>query len=91
MEKAVGAHVTGATVSVGGWFKMQAQAVGDDTTLAGIIRLVDEATSSKAPIERRADTIAGVFVPVVMVLSAGCLCLHRVILPSLFLMPCRCW
>lgn len=69
VEKAVGAHVTGATVSVGGWFKMQAQAVGDDTTLAGIIRLVDEATSSKAPIERRADTIAGVFVPVVMVLA----------------------
>ena len=69
VEKAVGAHVTGATVSAGGWFKMQAQAVGDDTTLAGIIRLVDEATSSKAPIERRADTIAGVFVPVVMVLA----------------------
>lgn len=69
VEKAPGAHVTGATVSVGGWFKMQAQAVGDDTTLAGIIRLVDEATSSKAPIERRADTIAGVFVPVVMVLA----------------------
>ena len=69
VEKAVGAHVTGATVSVGGWFKMQVQAVGDDTTLAGIIRLVDEATSSKAPIERRADTIAGVFVPVVMVLA----------------------
>lgn len=69
VEKAVGAHVTGATVSVGGWFKMQARAVGDDTTLAGIIRLVDEATSSKAPIERRADTIAGVFVPVVMVLA----------------------
>ena len=69
VEKAVGVHVTGATVSVGGWFKMQAQAVGDDTTLAGIIRLVDEATSSKAPIERRADTIAGVFVPVVMVLA----------------------
>ena len=69
VEKAPGAHVTGATVSVGGWFKMQAQAVGDDTALAGIIRLVDEATSSKAPIERRADTIAGVFVPVVMVLA----------------------
>ena len=69
VEKAPGAHVTGATVSVGGWFKMQAQAVVDDTTLAGIIRLVDEATSSKAPIERRADTIAGVFVPVVMALA----------------------
>jgi len=58
--------VTGATVSTGGWFKMRATAVGDDTTLAGIIRLVDEATSSKAPIERLADSIAGVFVPVVI-------------------------
>ena len=66
VSKVVGDSVTGATVSTGGWFKMRATAVGDDTTLAGIIRLVDEATSSKAPIERLADSIAGIFVPVVI-------------------------
>ncbi len=43
--------------------------VGADTTLAGIIRLVDEATSTKAPIEKIADKIAGVFVPVVIVIA----------------------
>ena len=65
-EKSAGSRVTGATVSTSGWMAVEATAVGDDTTLAGIIRLVDEATSSKAPIERTADRIAGVFVPVVI-------------------------
>ncbi|MDM8271532.1 heavy metal translocating P-type ATPase [Thermophilibacter provencensis] len=69
-EVAPGDRVTGATVSTSGWFAMEARAVGDDTTLAGIIRLVDEATSSKAPIERMADKIAGVFVPVVIAIAA---------------------
>lgn len=69
VEKSVGSQVTGATVSRGGWFVMEVTAVGQDTALAGIIRLVDEATSSKAPIERQADRIAGVFVPVVMAIS----------------------
>ncbi len=68
-EKGVGT-VTGATVSERGWFKMEATAVGGDTTLANIIRLVDEANNSKAPIERQADRIAGVFVPVVMAIAA---------------------
>lgn len=71
VEKSPGDRVTGATVSVRGWFAMEARAVGDDTTLAGIIRLVDEATSSKAPIERTADRIAGIFVPVVMAVAAA--------------------
>ncbi len=70
VEKIVGDRVTGATVSSHGWFAMEARAVGDDTTLAGIIRLVDEATGSKAPIQRQADAIAGVFVPVVLVIAA---------------------
>lgn len=70
VDKAPGSKVTGATVSCSGWFKMRAQAVGDDTALAAIIRLVDEATSSKAPIERTADKIAGVFVPAVIEIAA---------------------
>lgn len=70
VEKTVGSRVTGATVSSHGWFAMEATAVGDDTTLAGIIRLVDEATGSKAPIQRQADAIAGVFVPVVLAIAA---------------------
>ena len=69
-EKGVGDRVTGATVSQRGWFAMEATAVGDDTALASIIRFVDEATSSKAHIERQADKIAGVFVPVVMAIAA---------------------
>ena len=70
VEKGAGDRVTAATVSGCGWIAVEATAVGEDTTLAGIIRLVDEATSSKAPIERMADKIAGVFVPVVMAIAA---------------------
>ncbi len=70
VEKGAGDRVTVATVSGRGWIAVEATAVGEDTTLAGIIRLVDEATSSKAPIERMADKIAGVFVPVVMAIAA---------------------
>lgn len=69
VEKHPGAEVTGATVNTAGWFTMKATRVGADTVLAGIIALVDEATSSKAPIEKIADKISGVFVPVVMGIS----------------------
>ena len=67
--KHAGDAVTGATVNASGWFVMRADRVGADTTLAGIIRLVDEATSTKAPIEKIADKIAGVFVPVVIAIA----------------------
>ena len=67
--KHAGDTVTGATLNKSGWFVMRADRVGADTTLAGIIRLVDEATSAKAPIEKIADKIAGVFVPVVIVIA----------------------
>ena len=73
VEKTIGDKVTGGTVNQSGYFKMEATAVGEDTALAKIIRLVDEATSSKAPIAKLADKISGVFVPVVIgiaVLSA---------------------
>lgn len=64
-----GSAVTGATVNTTGWFTMRAERVGEQTVLAGIIRLVDEATSSKAPIEKMADKISGVFVPVVIAIA----------------------
>lgn len=69
VEKIVGDPVTGATINRTGWFAMRAERVGADTALAGIIRLVDEATSSKAPIEKMADRISGVFVPVVIAIA----------------------
>ena len=69
VEKGVGAAVTGATVNRTGWFAMRAEHVGADTVLAGIVRMVDEATSSKAPIEKLADKISGVFVPVVIAIA----------------------
>lgn len=69
VDKTSGMTITGATVNKSGWFTMRATRVGADTTLAGIIRLVDEATSSKAPIEKMADKISGIFVPVVIGLA----------------------
>lgn len=65
-EKHVGDSVTGATVSKSGYFKMRVTKTGNDTTLAKIISLVEEASSSKAPISRLADRIAGIFVPIVI-------------------------
>ncbi|GFH62605.1 MAG: copper-exporting ATPase [Candidatus Desulfovibrio kirbyi] len=70
LEKHPGDLITGATISKAGHFLMRTTHVGDDTTLAQIVRLVDEATSSKAPIARLADKISGVFVPVVIVIAA---------------------
>ena len=69
VEKSPGSQVTGATINTNGWFAMRADRVGGDTTLAGIVKLVDEATSTKAPIEKAADKIAGIFVPVVIVIA----------------------
>jgi len=66
VEKQAGDTVIGATINKSGYFKMRATQVGDDTALAQIVRLVDEATSSKAPIAKLADKVSGVFVPVVI-------------------------
>jgi Cu2+-exporting ATPase len=65
-DKAPGDAVTGATINRAGYFTMKVTRTGDDTVLSGIIALVDEATSSKAPIQNTADKIAGVFVPAVI-------------------------
>ena len=70
VEKTVGDTVVAATVNQEGYFQITAQKVGEDTTLAQIIRMVEEAGGSKAPIARLADKIAGVFVPVVMSIAA---------------------
>lgn len=69
VDKAVGDRVTGGTINKSGYFKMEATAVGENTTLAKIINLVDEATSSKAPIAKLADEISGVFVPIVITIA----------------------
>ncbi len=71
VEKQEGAEVTGATVNTAGYFKMKAVRVGNDTALARIIALVDDATSSKAPIQRLADRISSVFVPVVIAIAVA--------------------
>ena len=66
VEVTVGDRVAAATVSKAGFVKFRADQVGENTTLAQIVRLVEEAGGSKAPIARLADKIAGIFVPVVM-------------------------
>jgi len=66
VAKSVGDKVISATINKAGSFRFQATRIGDDTTLAQIIRLVEEASSSKAPIAKLADKISGIFVPVVI-------------------------
>ncbi|MFV0350914.1 MAG: heavy metal translocating P-type ATPase [Oscillospiraceae bacterium] len=66
VEKAVGDHVIGASINKTGFFKVRAEKVGSDTTLAQIINLVEEANTSKASIAKMADKISGIFVPIVI-------------------------
>ena len=70
MEKTAGDTVNAATVNRTGSFTFRATRVGADTSLAKIIQLVEDANATKAPIARMADKVAGVFVPVVFVISA---------------------
>lgn len=74
VEKQPGDKVVSATVNKAGFLKCRADRVGEDTTLAQIIRLVEEASASKAPIARLADKVAGVFVPVVIGIALVTLC-----------------
>ena len=66
VEKGVGDQVAAATINKSGYFVFRATRVGEDTTLAQMIKLVEEASASKAPIAKLADKVAGVFVPVVI-------------------------
>src|SRR3989344_419254 len=69
VEKRKGDIVIGATINKHGSFKFKATKVGKDTMLAQIIKLVEDAQSSKAPIQRLADKVSGIFVPIVVVIS----------------------
>jgi len=73
VEKAPGDEVAGATVNAGGRLVVRATKVGADTALAQIARLVTDAQSGKAPVQRLADRVSGVFVPVVIGLSVATL------------------
>ena len=66
VEKGPGDQVAAATINKSGYFVFRATRVGEDTTLAQMIKLVEEASASKAPIAKLADKVAGVFVPVVI-------------------------
>jgi len=71
VEKTVGDTVASATLVAEGYIRFRADKVGEDTTLSQVIRMVEEAGGSKAPIARLADRIAGIFVPVVMSIAAA--------------------
>lgn len=73
-DKRVGDKVLSATVNLSGYIRCRATEVGSETAIASVIRLVEDATSSKAPIAKLADRVSGVFVPAVMGISAVALC-----------------
>ena len=76
VEKHPGDEVAGATVNAGGRLVIRASKVGSDTALAQIAKLVTEAQSGKAPVQRLADRVSGVFVPIVIALAAATLAFH---------------
>jgi P-type Cu+ transporter len=69
IEKREGSKVTSGSINKTGFIKFRAEKVGEETTLSQIIRLVEEAQSSKAPIAKLADQISGIFVPIVLTIS----------------------
>lgn len=83
VEKAVGDKVTGATMNRQGSIKIEAVNVGKDTVLAQIIRLVEEAQGSKAPIQKLADQVSAVFVPIVVLISAVTFLVWMFLIPAI--------
>ncbi len=69
VEKTVGDNVISGTINKNGYFKMKATKIGKDTTLSQIIKLVEEASNSKAPISKLADKVSGIFVPCVIFIA----------------------
>lgn len=70
VDKASGATVSAGTINLSGFLRCEATRVGEDTTLSRIIKIVSDATASKAPIARAADKVSGIFVPVVLGIAA---------------------
>lgn len=70
VDKAIGASVSAGTINLSGFLRCEATRTGDDTTLSQIIKIVSDATASKAPIARAADKVSGVFVPAVLGIAA---------------------
>ena len=70
VDKNIGDEVIAGTINKGGWLKFEAAKVGADTALAQIIRLVEEAQGSKAPVQRLADKVSSYFVPIVLAVGA---------------------
>ena len=70
VDKAAGDRISAATVNQSGYLKCRATRVGEDTTLAQIIKMVSDAAATKAPIAKVADTVSGVFVPAVLTIAA---------------------
>ena len=69
VEKSQGAHIFGATLNKSGYLRFEATKIGKETALAQIIRLVEEAQGSKAPIQKLADRVSAVFVPIVIIIA----------------------
>lgn len=69
IDKAVGSSVISGTTNINGFVTVKAKKVGENTTLAGIVKLVEDASSSKAPIAKTADKVSGVFVPTVILVA----------------------
>ncbi len=73
VERQIGDEIVGASVNAGGRLIIRATKVGNDTALAQIARLVEQAQNGKAPVQRLADRISAIFVPVILVLAAASL------------------
>ncbi|MFZ3590216.1 heavy metal translocating P-type ATPase [Bacillus sp. DJP31] len=69
VDKTIGDNVIGSTINKNGFIKMKATKIGKDTALAQIVKVVEQAQGSKAPIQRLADQISGIFVPIVVVIA----------------------
>ncbi len=86
VEKSKGSKVIGSTINKSGVFKLTAEKIGSDTMLSQIVKMVEEAQSSEAPIQKLADRVSGVFVPIVIVIAILSFVFWYLVAPSLGLL-----